>query len=98
MQRFNGRRLDIAIVPPLAEPMDLDRISADMPLLDQPIQKSVDVLKRLIIVGGGGVGNCSEKGEYIVFKLYFVQAVAAVLLEARETASVVLHGFFTGVL
>ena len=79
LQRFNGRGLDVAIVPPFAKLVDFDGIFADMTLFDQPIQKSVDILKGLIIAGGGGIRDCGEKGEYVIFKLCFVQTVAAVL-------------------
>ena len=79
LQCFNWCGLDVAIVPPFAKLVDFDGIFADMTLLDQPIQKSVDILKGLIIAGRGGIRDCGEKGEHIIFKLCFVQTVAAVL-------------------
>jgi hypothetical protein len=68
LQLVHGKRLDVSIVPPLMELMNLDGILPDEFLLKRPIQKCVDGLERFIIAGRGGVGDCGKKCQHIAFE------------------------------
>ena len=98
LERLNCGWLDIPVILSLLQPVGFERVLRQVFLRHQPVEKCIDVLKRLIIAGRRGIRDSCKLPQRVLFQWFIGNAVLAMLQKIRKAIPIVPHRQFPGVL